>query len=263
MSCVVALLLLFLPREQPRLPAVPMTVERPCPLEIADESARANLRCLAETGANWTFAFAYPRTAERIPALHQELRRRHRAARAEFERVVAHASRHPEGRFFHEQVFTVDADLPELLALSHHVGEYSGGAHGWDAQDVLIWHRAGNRPLAFEQLFAAPATASAEMRRLLCPALAALAMQRRGPASQCPEPPYPAALLAGPSGKIETLRVPLGEIHGRAGGYWEVRIPVTPAIVAAVQAPLRAAFGVSEAAPRACNNIHCIEGQRQ
>lgn len=236
-----------------------------CPAE--DFRADEGSVCIARRGPNWTYAFAYPGAAARIPALDAWLRRQSKLDDGEMERLVDYAREHPEGRFFHEMVYKVDSDLPELLALSEATAEYGGGAHGWFTFDTLLWDKARNRKLEPEELFSDLPAAQAEIRARLCPVL--LEAQRREAArgdggffdGPCAKPPYNMTLLAA-GRQVTTLKVTFTELGGYAGGTYEVYVPVTGRLRALVAKRFRAAFAVSAAPARACNsNLEdCVVG---
>ena len=262
--------------EQRSEPA-PNAAKQDCPVE-GDEPAKGSV-CIAKRGPNWTYAFVYPPEAARIPALDSWLRSQSeedlRTERDENDAdglgaLARYAKENPEGRFFRETVYTLDADLPELLALSEATAEYSGGAHGWFAFDTLLWDKARNRKLEPEELFSDPAAADAEIQVQLCPILAEA---RRREAARgdgdgvfngpCAEPPYNMTLPA--AGRhATTLKVTFNELEGYAGGTYEVWVPVTPRLRALVAERFRAGFALSASPPRACNsNVGCVEGSPQ
>jgi hypothetical protein len=250
----------------------PPTGGPPCPLQRDEQGARGNLICISEIGANWSFAFAWTEAAAAVPALDRELRSRARASRAEVEGLVPYAAEHPDGRFFHEEIYSLDADLPELLALTSVVSDYSGGAHGWSGTGSLIWDRAAGREIGLMDLFADRPAARAEIERLFCPTL--LDVTRRAFAQHggrfdgpCRGLPEEMALIVGASGRIETLRVTESELHGYAGGQYDLYLPVTAELIAAMHARYLPAFAASSAVPLGCNSnlpdTACEARQRQ
>ncbi|HEX8192069.1 MAG TPA: hypothetical protein VF552_04150 [Allosphingosinicella sp.] len=252
-SLLLPLLLLAAP--EPQVPGAAAL----CPLEVPEYAA--GLACIAETGRNWSFAFAYPRVAAELPGLARELDARRGAAREEFATLEAYAAEHQEGRFYHQEVYRFDADRPEFVALRARIDEYAGGAHPWSGTRALIWDRGGDRQVAFADLFADPAAARAEIARLYCPAIVAV---RRRKAEEsggrfsggCGEPPEDGSPVGGADGRIDTLRLSPGEMDGYASGPYEVLIPVTPRLLQALKPRYRAAFRVS----RRTAAVGCNEG---
>jgi hypothetical protein len=232
--------------------------DRQCPVQDPAFVRESGDRCFGEVGANYAFAFAYPAAAARIPALDALLRRAKDVAAREFRTLAEHARAHP-GQWFHEEaIYRVDADLAELLALSFETSNYQGGAHGDYGGGTLIWDKAANRPIEFGALFRDRPAAFAEVARLFCPPFNQVrrrSFERGGGrvVDRCPDPPYYPALVANPGGRIATLRLLFVQHDGYAGGSYTVEIPVTPGLIVLLRPRFRAAFAVSDAAPRACN----------
>jgi hypothetical protein len=252
----------------------PDAAKRDCPVEGA-EPAKGSV-CIARRGPNWTYAFVYPPEAARIPALDSWLRSQSEEyLRTERDENDAdglgslarygkeYAKENPEGRLFHEKVYSVDADLPALLALTKETSEYSGGAHGWFGFETLIWDKTRSRVLKPEALFSDPSAANAEIRRQLCPALIELRRRRNSEFNgRCEEPPYDTMTLLAAGGRVARLKVTFSELDGYAGGTYSVDVPVTPRLLGLVAERFRAGFALSISPPRACNNEDdCVEGR--
>ena len=229
--------------------------------------------CIVKRGPNWTYAFAYPGAAARIPALDSWLRSQSKADEGDHEESIGslarYAKQNPEGRFFLERVFKVDADLPGLLALSQETSAYTGGAHGWFGFETLLWDKSRNRRLDPKELFSEPSAANAEILDRLCPILAE---SRRHEAARgggtfngpCSEPPYETLTLLAANGRVTELKVTLSGLDGYAGGTYEVYVPVTERLRALVAERFRPGFVLSDSPPRACNsNMGCVEGRPQ
>jgi hypothetical protein len=229
-----------------------------CPLPRSEFPNRAGDVCMGMTGRNWTFAFAYPAAAARIPRLDTRLRTQERTDEANFQNLIDYARTHPGEKLHHSQVFRVDADLPALLALSSLTDEYAGGAHSWYARGALLWDRRRNRETELSDLFTRPGSALAEIAARLCPVLAqarAREFSRSGGRfnGPCPAAPYAASLPA-THGRIDRLIVRFDELDGYAGGTYDVYVPVTARLRAMVRPELRTAFRASASAARACNS---------
>lgn len=248
---------------------------RDCPTESSEPDKGST--CIVKRGPNWTYAFAYPAEAARLPALDSWLRNESKGddernesdadglgALARY--AKEYAKENPDGRLFHEKVYKLDADLPGLLALSKQTSEYSGGAHGWFTFGTLLWDKAGDRKLEFRELFSDYPAANAELRGQLCPVLLE---SRRIEAARgggvfngpCTEPPYDMTLLAA-GGRVTELKVTFAELDGYAGGTYEVFVPVTQRLRDLVVERFRSGFAVSASPPRACNsNVGCVDGR--
>lgn len=253
------MLLLALLLLQPAQPAEAPPDPR-CPVIWNSDFVRAaGDVCFGQAGTNLFFAFAYPAQAARIPALDSLLRAEKDLALAGFAELQAYAREHPEMRLFEQYLYAVDADRPELLALSYRTANYLGGAHGNYGGGALIWDRAANRRIRFDDLFADGEAASIEVTRLLCPSFNAVrrrAFERGGGrvTDNCPEPPHDFALLAPRGDRIEKLRLFFAQLDGYAGRAYTVELPVTPRLISAMQPRFRAAFAVSSEAPLTCNS---------
>lgn len=240
--------------------AAPKAAERACPTE-GPEPAKGSV-CIVKRGPNWTYAFVYPPEAARIPALDAWLRSQSKEDEGDHEDSIGslarYAKENPGGRFFHEKVYTLDSDLPALLALSKSTSQYSGGAHGWFVFETLLWDKAGNRILKPRELFSDAAAANAEIGAQLCPVLAEARRREaargngffKGP---CVAPPYDFTLLAA-GRQVTTLKITFSELDGYAGGTYEVYVPVTERLRALVAERFRTSFAVSGSPARACNS---------
>ncbi|HLL29804.1 MAG TPA: hypothetical protein VK403_02300 [Allosphingosinicella sp.] len=241
----------------------PAAARQDCPTQIPQPDKGGV--CLAQKGPNWTYALAYPAEAARIPALDAWLRAESKADEGDHEESIgslaAWAQKNPDSRFHLERVYTLDSEIPTLLALSKMTSSYTGGAHGWFANETLLWDKSRNRALKPEELFSDPPAANAEIRDQLCPALSELRRSRnRGFDGRCEEPPYYAMTLLAAGGRVTRLKVTFNELEGYAGGTYMVYVPVTRRLLDLVAERFRAGFAVSASPPRACNNdADCVE----
>jgi hypothetical protein len=241
----------------------PAAADRACPID-GPGPGKGGV-CIAKRGPNWTYAFVYPAEAARIPALDAWLRNESKGDEGDHEESIgslaAWAKQNPDGKFHLERVYTLDSDVPALLALSKMTSSYTGGPHGWFALETLLWDKSRNRVLKSEELFSDPSAANAEIRDQLCPALIELRRSRnRGFNGRCEEPPYHTLALLAAGGRVTTLKVTFNELEGYAGGTYMVYVPVTRRLLELVAERFRAGFAVSAAPPRACNNdVDCIE----
>lgn len=243
--------------------APPAAAEQDCPVEGLPPD-RGSI-CIAKKGPNWTYAFAYPAEAARIPALDAWLRSESKGDEGDHEdsigSLAAWAKQNPDGRFHLERVYTLDSDIPALLALSKITSSYTGGAHGWFVLETLLWDKSRNRPLEPDELFSDPSAANAEIRDQLCPALNELRRSRnRGFNGRCQEPPYDSVTLLAAGGRVTSLKVTFNELEGYAGGTFTVQVPVTRRLLGLVAERFRSGFALSASPPRACNNdVVCVE----
>lgn len=241
----------------------PAPAERDCPTQTPQPDKSGV--CIAKRGPNWTYAFAYPAEAARIPALDAWLRSQSKEDEGDHEESIgslaAWAKKNPDGQFHLERVYTLDSEIPALLALSKTTSSYTGGAHGWFANEALLWDKSRNRPLKYDELFSDPSAANMEIRDQLCPALNELRRSRnRGFDGRCEEPPYYTVTLLATGGRVSSLKVTFTELEGYAGGTYMVYVPVTRRLLDLVAERFRAGFALSASPPRACHNdVDCVE----
>jgi len=215
--------------------------------------------CSVQAGANWHFRFSYPAAAGRIPRLKAHFDLERRKKEEAFQPLIAYAAEHPEtADFFEEADYLLDANRPELIALSFRVSEYSGGAHGLSGGGTLLWDKAADREIENSNLFTDSSAAMRELARVHCPMLArARAAEAEASGgfnrSPCPKPPYEAALLATPDGRINTLKITYHELDGYAGGEYAAFIPVSPQLLGMIQQRYKGAFALSSEPSRVCN----------
>ena len=226
------------------------------PPEAPPECPQAELpmACLSEGGSNYRFLFAYSAEASAIPALDAMLREAERTARENFEYLLDDARRFPDARYYYEETYTTDADRPELLALAVRHSEYAGGARAASTAGTLIWDRAANRAIDFEQLFVDFEGARALVNRQFCAALRdARDRTLGGPAhDDCPNL-YFARLIAGTDGRIARLHFSFDPIDGTDEGQFDVELPVAAELVPLVGAAYRPAFVASDGPVTACH----------
>lgn len=150
-----------------------------------------------------------------------------------------------------QKEWAVVADLPRFLSLSASFYEYTGGAHGNGAHDALVWDREAEAALDPKAMFTTPAALQDALGAAWCKALKAQRQERLGDGYsddgffQCP-PIADLTVLVGSSDKRSFNRIGLLAAPYVAGSYaegtYEVTLPVTPAVLAAVKPAYRAAF---------------------
>ncbi len=208
------------------------------------------------------FDYAYPANAGAIPALKRLLDadiERHKA------RLTASATQGrkdaKEGGFpFHPFGYWVEwrtvTDLPGWLSLSAEVGTYEGGAHPNHGFDTILWDRQANRRRAPADLFTARQALVAAIREPFCRALDSQRQEKRGGDGKlgsgieefddCIDPLDNGTLILGSSNRKAFDRlgilVPPYNAGPYAEGSYEVTLPVTPAVLAAVKPEFRAVF---------------------
>lgn len=215
-----------------------------------------------KSGFKREFAYAWPAQVSAIPAL---------AARFTAERETVLAEQKAEwleaiaefagedctacaARDFSKQ-WKVVADLPRYLSLSADAYIYTGGAHGNSNFDALVWDREKGAAIAPTAMFRSEEDLQAALDRPWCTALKAERTRRLG-AEYANDKTFPCpgiaqlTLLLGSSNKNTFDRICLIAAPYVAGSYaegpYEVTLPVTPAVLAAVKPEHKPAFAFAK-----------------
>ncbi len=233
-------------------PPVPPTPPAPAPGEVAftDNASQGE--------ATREFAYAWPAQVSAIPALTQRFTAERDRLLAEQKADWQVSLKEFEGqdcvscinRSF-EKTWQVVADLPRFLSLSASFYFYTGGAHGNGAYDALVWDREAGAALDPKAMFRSPAALQEALGAPWCRALKAERQKRLGADYSddgifpCP-PIEDLTVLVGSSDRTSFDRIGLLAAPYVAGSYaegsYEVTLPVTPAVLAAVRPEYRAAF---------------------
>lgn len=210
------------------------------------------------------FAYGWPAQVSAIPALTAMLTAQRDAAltaqKSEWEAALTEFAGEDcascTSRGFGKQ-WQVVADLPRFLSLSAESFVYSGGAHGNSDFDALMWDREEARAFAPAEMFVSTAALDAAVRQEYCAALEDERRERRGEYYTANDDVF------GDCPGVEELTVLAGSSNGRqfdrlgllaapyvAGAYaegpYEVTLPVTAQIIAAVRTEYRGAFAVPQ-----------------
>ncbi|MHA6334389.1 DUF4163 domain-containing protein [Qipengyuania sp. CAU 1752] len=249
------------------------------PEEVGDEADAAALSDAGEAGAGdgqaeqsdvsavaveensdlYSFDYAYPEPAAAIPELREHLDEEMKAARdrlirsARMGRAEARENGFPYNAFAEGTEWKVVADTPRFLSLSASQYSYTGGAHPNYGSSSLIWDRETDRLLQPLDLFTSPTALTNAIEGRYCEALDAERVKRRGeeldavdnPFDACPAVKKLTVLLGSSSGKrfdrIGLIADPY-VVGPYAEGAYEITLPVTSAVLAAVRPAYRDAF---------------------
>ncbi len=211
--------------------------------------------------ADYEFSYSYPVQAAAIPPLagyFEAERARVRAALvkdATEGRQEAKQSGYSFNPYETAIVWDVVTQTPRLLSLSGSFYGFSGGAHGNIGSDSLVWDKQRRERLKPVALFISPDALWAAIKLPYCRALDAERAKRRGeavgkstdPFDACP-PLKDLTLLLGSSNRLAINRIGLIADQYVAGSYaegpYEITLPVTDAVIAAVKPGYRAAFAL-------------------
>lgn len=207
--------------------------------------------------ADYSFDYRYPAPVARIAGLKRGLDAEAAAIRARTAREAAEDRREAKASDFpfrphsYEKTWKMVTDTPRFLSLSSDSYAYTGGAHGQPASSALLWDKKAGRRLETKAVFASLSALQAAIRTDYCAKLK-VEQRRRNQGTL-------SSMNACPS--VKDLTLLLGSTQGRAfdrigliadpyvaGSYaegaYEVTLPVTPALIAAVKPDYRGAFAV-------------------
>ncbi|MFL0672482.1 MAG: PdaC/SigV domain-containing protein [Erythrobacter sp.] len=208
------------------------------------------------------FAYNWPAQVSAIPQLAARFSSERDAALAEQREDFENAIREFGGQDCigcinraYAKEWAVVTDLPRFLSLSASTYMFTGGAHPNGTYDALMWDREAGKPLTGEDLF----TSQAALQKVLGPRWCAGLRKERskrleqdyGEDETFPCPPIKElVVLPGSASKQAFDRIGLLAAPYVAGSYaegsYEVTVPVTPAVIAAVKPEYRAYFAVAK-----------------
>lgn len=242
-------------------PSASATASAPAVAATATAAADARnkgARSVAEETDDFLFEYAYPSAAGNIDALGDLLDARLEQVRAELATTSAQARRDARGDGFpynkhsYQGKWSVVADMPAWLSLSHEFSTYSGGAHGNYGVQSLVWDKTARRAIEGVDLFLSPAALEKALGTRFCDGLKA---QRKKKGMVMPQeasvfPDCPGidelTVLVGSSDKRHFNRLTLYAGPYVAGSYaegaYEVNLNVDKAVIAAVKPEYRASF---------------------
>ncbi len=150
------------------------------------------------------------------------------------------------------------ADIPGWLSLSASLGSYEGGAHPNHRFDALVWDKAAGRRRVAADLFSSKAALSSAIRTQFCREIDKQRAEKRGePVNRKSGNQYDACIdpvdntvILGSSNRQTFDRVGVLVAPYQAGPYaegdFEVTLPVTAAVLAAVKPEYRGSFSAGQ-----------------
>lgn len=212
----------------------------------------------------YEFSYAYPAAAAAIPQVGAALdklmeeRRAELVAQSRADQGQAKKDGYPYHAHSYGAEWKVVADLPQWLSLSAEIYTFQGGAHGMTFFDSLLWDKraqAVRKPL---DLFAGKAALTSAVRAPFCAALDKEREKRRGAPldragdpmfTKCIDPAAQTVILGSSNGqtfdRIGFLVAPY-EAGPYAEGSYEVTLPVTGKLMAALRPQYRAGFSAGQ-----------------
>ena len=244
-------------------PAASRSEATPTPAATASAEARSAGGAVKLESDDGVLEFSYRHPAEvgAIPALAAMLEAERDRVRAEALQAARddQAAARREGFPFHAHslaiAWEVVAQTPRFLSLSNSFYSFTGGAHGNYGFEGLVWDRETGRRLGATDLFTSPAALKAAVREPFCAALDAERAKKGidppddgGPFSRCIDPVREATVILGSSNRRRIDRIGFLIDPYVAGSYaegeYEVTLPVTAAVLAAVKPEYRADFAL-------------------
>lgn len=226
-------------------------------------SAPAAAREVKEENELYQFEYVYPAQAAAIAPLRAMLEadlarnRDELATEAREGAALARESSFPFNPYSRSVNWQVVTDLPGWLSLSALVGFYTGGAHPNYVFDTLLWDRAAAKRRAPVDLFTSAAALAAAIRAPFCRELDRQRAKKRGSDQAgsgisefdaCIDPAAQTVILGSSNGRtfdrIGVLIAPYAAGPYAEGDY-EVTVPVTAKVLAAVRPEYRAAFAAA------------------
>ncbi|MFS0850223.1 DUF4163 domain-containing protein [Novosphingobium panipatense] len=225
--------------------------------------APAKGRTVKEENEMYTFSYAYPDAAAAIPDLRALFDRRLEEEKADLvsatrsEKADAEKEGFPFRPHAREIEWKVVADVPGWLSLSSTQYGYTGGAHGMTVSDSLLWDRSAGISRKPKDLFTSAEALRSAVQKPFCDALDKERAKRRGEPvrrdsgamfDECINPAEQ-TLILGSSNRRTFDRIGLlvgpYEAGPYAEGSYEVTLPVTRTVLAAVKPQFRSAFSVA------------------
>lgn len=212
----------------------------------------------------YQFEYSYPAAAAAIPGLKARLDAdlAQRLAKLKHDARAAQADAKQGGFPYHpwsaSQAWQVVSSPPGWLSLSATFGSYTGGAHGNYWFGAMLWDKRLNKPRDPLSLFTSKQALGAAIRKPFCAALDRERAARRGapvkrgstdPFDECIDPTRETVILGSRSRRAFDrigILVPPYEAGPYSEGSYEVTVPVTAAVLAAVRPEYRSAFAAGK-----------------
>ena len=221
------------------------------PQAAADEAAKgAAASDVSENTDLIEFAYAYPADAARIPELAKALdedratKREALVAAAQRDKDAAEKDGFPYRKHSHLQTWQRVTSTPRFLSLSAEIGTYSGGAHGMQTFDTLIWDRNRRKRMKPLDLFQSSAAFDAAVRDAFCAGIkrakAAKGIEEAPDSvfAKCPPASAQTLWLGSSDGRyLDRLTIAIApyEIGAYAEGSYQINLPMTGALVKVVK----------------------------
>ena len=240
-------------------PANQANEARPAPAAGPPGQPLAKAFALDEKNDLIEFHFAWSAEAATVPQLVSRFRQEMKKAKDELLAGAKEdkAFRDKEGYDFNGYQSSTDyktsGQSERLLSLTSDVGSYTGGAHGNYGTGGLLWDRLAAAEIKVADLFAAPANRDRLLTQRWCDALNTEREKKRGEPvtgndmfDECPKLDDIAMVPTDKNGNGRFERLILTASPYVAGPYvegsYEIDLPVTADLIAALKSEYRASF---------------------
>lgn len=223
------------------------------PTAAADEAAKnASASKVSESSDLIEFTYSYPADAARIPELAEALdsdraaKRAALIAAAERAKAAAEKNDHPYRPHSHRQTWQRVTDTPRFLSLSAEIDTYTGGAHGMEVFDTLLWDRGRRKRMKPLDLFESSAAFDAAVREAFCAGIKRAKAAKGIAAAEAPDSPFakcpPASAqtvwIGSSDGRyLDRLTIAIApyEVGPYAEGSYRINVPITGAVAKVVK----------------------------
>lgn len=223
------------------------------PEAAADEAAKnAPASNVSEGSDLIEFTYSYPAEAARIPELAKALdsdraaKRAALVAAAERDKAAAEKNDYPYRPHSHRQTWQRVTDTPRFLSLSAEIDTYSGGAHGMEVFDTLLWDRNRRKRMNPLDLFESSAAFDAAVRNSFCAGIKRAKAAKGIMAEEAPDSPFakcpPASAqtvwIGSSDGRyLDRLTIAIApyEVGPYAEGSYRINVPMTGAVARVVK----------------------------
>ena len=223
------------------------------PAGPADEAVRnAPASNVSERNDLIEFAYSYPADAARIPELANVLdgdraaKREALIAAARRDRAAAEEGDYTYRSHTHRQAWQRVTDTRRFLSLSAEIETYTGGAHGMQTFDTLVWDRNRREQRKPLDLFRSSEAFDTAVRDAFCEGIKRAKAAKGIVADEAPDSPFakcpPASAqtvwLGSSDGRyIDRMTIAIApyEVGPYAEGSYKINVPVTGSVVKAVK----------------------------
>jgi hypothetical protein len=241
--------------DQPANIAAAIPAPRPSPSVAAKPQGKDHKN--EAKGPRWTMAFTWPAAVDAEPVLRAYFAKQEAEDLAGVQEAAKDADAGLPGEMTmeSERHVKVAANLPAFLSVTSEFYEFSGGAHGNSGFESVVLDRASNRIVKPIDFFVSATALRKATQAAFCDALDKQRAKKRGEPVQrssewsydCIDPADQTIVLGSSNhqsfDRIGFLIAPY-EAGPYAEGSFEVTLPVTAAILAAIKPERRAAFSL-------------------